>query len=150
MKLQTRLFGEISYSENEVVYFPQGLPSFEEDRHFLLLPIEGSDGELLCLQGVDTPTLSFILMNPFSLMSSYQPQLQQKDRSLLQVKSDHDLCFFVLCAMRRPIGESTLNFKCPIAYNPDEHLACQVILESDDYHMHHSLKEFSAEGEGKC
>ena len=147
MELNTRLFGKIEYMAEDIISFPNGIPSFEEEHEFLLLPIEGGEGALLCLQSVATPTLSFILMNPFSLDRSYAPVLRDAERKILQVERDQDLCFHVLCAMKRPLSDSTINMKCPIAVNPDERIALQVILDTDDYHMRHPLSQFITDKE---
>lgn len=147
MELNTRLFGKIEYEAEDVISFPNGIPSFEEEHEFLLLPIEGGDGALLCLQSVATPTLSFILMNPFSLDRSYAPVLRDAERKILQVERDQELCFHVLCAMKRPLSDSTINMKCPIAVNPDQRIALQVILDTDDYHMRHPLSQFISDKE---
>ena len=151
MNLQTRFFGVITYEEDDIITFPCGLPSFEDEHSFLLLPIEEIDSNLLCLQSIATPALSFILMNPFSLDPSYAPTLSQGERKLLEVGRDEDLCFYVLCAMKRPVSESTVNMKCPIALNPDIQTAYQIILETDSYHMRHPLSEFShSEEDASC
>lgn len=143
MELNTRLFGRISYEPEDVIAFPGGIPSFEEEHEFLLLPVEGSDGVLFGLQSVATPTLSFMLMNPFALDPSYAPLLREGERRLLQVQSDQELCFYVLCAMKRPLSSSTVNMKSPIALNPDQRIATQVILDTEQYHMRHPLSEFT-------
>ena len=145
-QLQTRLFGPVTYAAADVLHFPAGLPSFEDEREFLLLPIEGSDA-LLCLQSIATPALAFIVMNPFTLSPDYAPVLRPGERQTLAVTRDQDLCFYVLCAMKRPVEDSTVNLKCPIALNPDTRTAMQVILETDHYHMHHPLSSFSREKE---
>ena len=151
MKLHTRLFGEIDYADEDIIHFPQGLPSFEDEHQFLILPIEGSNETLLCLQSVSTPVLSFIMMNPFSLTPDYAPFLKSNERDLLGVEKDTDLCFYVLCAMKRPVSSSTVNLQCPIALNPDKNIACQVIMDTDAYHMRHLLSEFShSEEDSSC
>ena len=143
MELTTRLFGTVTYEQDDVITFPKGIPSFETEREFLLLPLDGSEGGLFCLQSIATPVLSFILMDPFSLDPSYTPRLQPCERMELGVAQDEDLCYFVLCAMKRPISQSTVNLRCPIVINPDLGLGCQVILETDAYHMHYPLEEFA-------
>lgn len=151
MKLQTRLFGTVDYEAEDVITFPNGLPSFEEERSFLILPIEGSEGQLLCLQSTATPALSFVMMNPFSLCPGYAPELSPAERQALKAERDQDLCFYVLCAMKRPVSDSTVNMKCPIALNPDHRLACQVILETDEFQMRHPLSEFfQGKGDASC
>ncbi|MFQ7450337.1 MAG: flagellar assembly protein FliW [Flavonifractor plautii] len=88
------------------------------------------------------PSLAFIAMNPFSLHPSYQPLLSSEELREMEVKDSHALCYYVLCVVREPVQESTLNFKCPVVVNPDSRRAIQVILESDAYHMRHRLAEF--------
>ena len=69
----------------------------------------------------------------------------------LGVERSEELCFYALCVVRSPVGESTVNLRCPVAVNEHTGKAMQVILESGDYHMRHLLSEFSAgKGEGPC
>ena len=142
MKFETKYFGTVEVPPDEVITFPNGLFGFEEERSFLLLPFAGSDGNMLCLQSAATPSLAFIAMNPFSLHPSYQPLLSSEELREMEVKDSHALCYYVLCVVREPVQESTLNFKCPVVVNPDSRRAIQVILESDAYHMRHRLAEF--------
>lgn len=148
MKLNTRLFGSVEYAQTDLIHFPGGLPSFENEHDFLLLPIEGGEDNLFCLQSIMTPALSFILMNPFSLDPAYAPKLQKSELEQLHVSRDQDLCFYVLCAMKRPVDTSTVNMKCPIAINPDDQIAMQVILEQEELQMRHSLSQFASKKEG--
>lgn len=151
LELQTRIFGTVHYEEEDVITFPQGIPSFEEERSFLILPIQGSSGEMFCLQSIATPALTFILVDPFFLLADYSPALRPSELKDLGVKKSEELCYYVLCAMKRPVSTSTVNLKCPIALNPALRRACQVILESDAYHMRHPLSEFShSEEDAPC
>ena len=79
MKLDTKYFGPVEYSATDVLSFPQGLFSFEDERQFLLLPFHGSEGTMLCLQSVKTPALAFVAMNPFALLPSYAPELRPEE-----------------------------------------------------------------------
>jgi flagellar assembly factor FliW len=49
--------------------------------------------------------------------------------------------------VKKPVAESTVNLRCPVAVEPHTRRARQVILEGDRYHMRHPLAEFR-EGEG--
>ena len=92
-----------------------------------------------------------LLMNPFALKPDYAPELSEEELYLMGVEDSHDLCYYVLCAVREPVGESTVNLKCPVVVNDRLKRAVQVILESDSYHMRHRLAEFRSEEAGpKC
>ncbi len=147
MKLQTKYFGEVECEEGDILTFPSGLFGFEEEHRFLLLPFEGSAGTLLCFQSVDTPALAFVAMDPFALQADYAPALQPNELEELGVKEDHELGYYVLCVVKKPVSDSTVNLKCPVAINPDTRVARQVILETDAYEMRHPLSQFKR-GEG--
>lgn len=142
MKLQTKYFGEISYEEGDIITFPSGLFGFEEEHGFLLLPFEGSASTLLCFQSVATPALAFVVMDPFALRPDYAPELQPGELKSLGVESSQELGFYVLCVVKKPVSDSTVNLKCPVAIHPETRIARQVILETDAYEMRHPLSEF--------
>ena len=143
MQLQTKYFGPVSYEQEDVLNFPEGLFAFEEEKHYLLLPFEGSDGAMLCLQSVDTPALAFVVMNPYSLKPDYNPHLSPEELGLLGASDTSALYVYTLCAVKSPVSASTVNLRCPVVINADSHKAVQVILDSGDYHMRHLLSEFS-------
>lgn len=145
MKLRSKYFHDIDYEQEDIIHFPNGLFGFEEEHEFLLLPFAGSDGTLLSLQSVQTPALAFVVMNPFALRPDYAPELTEEELRLLHVERSQELCFYALCVVREPVGDSTLNLKCPLALNIDRREAIQVILETEDYHMRHRLADLSSE-----
>ena len=149
MRLQTKYFGEIDCPEEEVLRFPEGLFGFEEEKAFCLLPFEGGGGSLLCFQSSVTPGLAFVAMNPFCLKPDYAPKLAPGELKALGVDRSEDLCFYALCVVREPVGESTVNLRCPVALNDRTREAVQVILETEQYLMHHPLTEFERGGEAQ-
>jgi flagellar assembly factor FliW len=151
VKLSTKYFGEIDFNEQAVLTFPKGLFAFEQEKKYLLLPFAGSGGTLLCLQSADTPELAFVVMNPFSLDNSYAPVLQPEELKFLEGEDSREFCYYVLCVVKNPICESTVNLKCPVAINDRTNKAMQVILDGDEYGMRHLLSEFNKSGdEGPC
>ena len=150
MKLQSKYFGEIEYLDEDVISFPVGLFGFEEEHQFLLLPFEGSAGTLLCFQSIKTPALAFVAMDPFALMPDYTPVLQPNELKDLGVSDSQELGFYVLCVVKTPVADSTVNLKCPVAINPDTRVARQVILEAEAYEMRHPLNQFGSREGAPC
>ena len=147
MKAETKYFGEIEFSEEEPLTFPKGLFGFEDEKRFLLLPFEGN-GTLYSLQSLSTPQLAFVLMDPFSL-TPYAPVLEEEELAELGVKDSQELYYFVMCVVKSPVAESTVNLKCPVAINPDTRVAMQVILEDGAYEMRHRLGSFEQRKDGE-
>ena len=79
------------------------------------------------------------------------PELTADELAELGVDDSHQLCYYVMCVVKSPVANSTLNLKCPVVINDETLQAMQVILENDDYGMRHLLSEFAAaEGAEKC
>lgn len=150
MQLNTKYFGTIDYHPEDILTFPNGLFGFEGETRFLLLPFAGSDGNMLCLQSMQHASLAFVLMNPFSLKPDYAPVLTAEELHLMKAEHSKELCYYVMCVVREPVKDSTINLRCPVAINPDMHLGIQVILETDAYHMRHPLEEFHHEEVAQC
>ena len=150
MKLQTKYFGQIDYEAGDVVTFSVGPFGFEEEREFLLLPFDGSAGSLLCFQSVHTPGLAFVAMDPFSLLPGYAPVLQPQELKELGVTDSQELGFYVLCVVKKPVSDSTVNLKCPVAIHPETRKARQVILEDEAYEMRHPLAQVGTEEGTSC
>lgn len=148
MELETKYFGPIRCSEESVLNFADGLFGFEDEKEFLLIPFEESDGSMLCFQSVKTPALAFVAMNPFFLWKEYTPVLTQKELVGMEVACSEDLCYYTLCVVRDPLAKSTVNFKCPVVINDVTRQARQVIL--DQYEMRHLLSDFAGKEEESC
>ncbi len=150
MKLQTKYFGLIDCEEEEAIQFPDGIPGFQEEKRFMLLPFADSNNTMLCLQSVDTPMLAFVVLDPFALLPTYRPDLQPDELKRFDVQSEEQLYFYVLCTTRTPISSSTVNLRCPIVINPNTLIARQVFLDTDEYEMRHLLSSFDNDGGKPC
>ena len=149
MKTNTKYFGEIDYTKDELLTFDKGLFGFEDEKEYLLLPFS-AEGTMFSLQSVKTPDLAFTLMHPFSLEPEYAPVLSDDDLKALKAEKSEDLYYYVLCTVKQPVGESTINMKCPLAINPDTRHGLQTILEDEAWDMRHKLVEFEERRSKKC
>ena len=151
MKTNTKYFGEIGYEEEEILTFPKGIFGFEDETRFLLLPFAGGNNNLLSLQSLATPPLAFVVLDPFSLDPSYTPVLQAEELRQMEVSDSQNLYYYVMCVVKDPVGDSTVNLRCPVVINGDTCKAMQVILEDETYQMRHLLSEFGrSEEESSC
>ena len=148
MTTQTKYFGELEYTEEEIITFPKGLYGFEDENSFLLLPFS-KDNTLFSLQSLKTPSLSFVLVDPFSVKPDYAPVLQVGELKELGVEDSRELFVYALCAVKEPVGNSTLNLCCPVVIN-DNRRAMQVILEDSPYGMRHLLSDVERQEAGSC
>lgn len=141
MELETKYFGAVRCEAESVLHFPDGLFGFEEEKEFILIPFEGGNEALLCFQSVATATLAFVVINPFFVNAGYAPVLGEKELEAMGVAASEDLSYYTMCVVKEPLGDSTVNLKCPVVINDQTRTARQVIL--DQYDMRSLLSEFS-------
>lgn len=147
MNISTKYFDDVSISEQDIIYFKEGIFGFEGFKKYIIIEFESGSDNLLCLQSIDDEELAFVLMNPFNLMSEYKPQLSDSDIEDLAIDENTEgVLYYVICVVKDSISESTVNMKCPIVINPKSKMAKQIILDSEEYNFKHELKQFT-EGE---
>ena len=112
MKINNKYFGEIAYTAQETIYFPEGLFGFEEQKEFLPIPF-----------------------------ADYDPKISEADRSAIGSPADEDISYYVIGVIREELSDSTVNLKAPIAVNFHTRDARQIILEDPAYTFRHSLGE---------
>ncbi len=142
MKLQTKFFGEIDYEQSQIISFPAGIPGFPEEKEFVLLPFAGSETAMLCLQSTAVAQLAFVVLDPFCFSDDYTPVLQESELRQLGVENAQELYYYVLCNLRKPVSDSTVNLRCPLAINPNTLVGRQIIMDTDEYDMRYPLSGF--------
>ena len=140
MKIDTKYYGEIDYTKDKLVVFPDGLFGFSQYHDYLPLSMEEDDSSLLILQSVDEPYVAFFLIDAAALFPSYSPVLLPEELSFLEVNSSDELSYYVICAVKKDYLDGTVNLKCPLAINPDTRKGIQVILSNADYDYRHTLR----------
>lgn len=144
MLMKTKYFGEMTFSENDIFTFDNGIFGFENNKKFALMNFEDGTDAMVCLQSVEDENLAFVLMNPFFLMSDYQPELRAQDIRSLEIDKDtKGVLYYVVCVVQENMVESTVNLRCPVVINPETKKAVQVILENNSYAFKHPLYKFN-------
>ncbi|MBE6094622.1 MAG: flagellar assembly protein FliW [Schwartzia succinivorans] len=146
-KINTLRFGELEIEEDKIVQFDEGIPAFEDEHEFVLLPYE-SDSPYTFLQSVKSPELAFMMGVPFVFFPDYEFQLEDEIAQKLGIKTPEDILIYTLITI--PGGEiknMTANLVAPIVISKRTFLAKQVVLEKSKYTTKHRL--FKEEKEEK-
>lgn len=144
MEINTKYFGPMPYTEDEVITFRNGIFGFEENRQFILIRFVDEIGGLLCLQNIEDEQLAFVVMNPFCFMPEYKPVLAAADLKALKAEASEELLFYNICVLDEDMAKSTVNLRCPLVVNGDTQQAMQVILEDSQYGFKQPFHEFAA------
>jgi flagellar assembly factor FliW len=135
MQIQTKFFGVIDLAEDKIIEFEQGLVGFDTQKKFTLIyDIEDKeDTRITWLQSVDMPELAIPLMNPFSILPSYNPMVQDDWLQVLGQISEKDLILFVTLTVPKDVKDTSVNLKAPILVNTTTKKGCQLILDNPEY-----------------
>ncbi|HHZ19609.1 MAG TPA: flagellar assembly protein FliW [Firmicutes bacterium] len=131
MDIQTKFYGSVSFQENELINFPEGLPGFEDCHRFLLLQPEGS--VFRCLQSVDNPAVAFVTVSPHLFYPEYSIDLPEESVQALGLKSPEDAVVLGIATIREKLEDSTINLQAPIVINKESRLGRQEILPDSGY-----------------
>ena len=138
-KINTLRFGELEIEEDKIVQFDDGIPAFEDEHEFVILPYD-SDSPYVFLQSVKTPELAFMMAMPFVFFPDYEFQLDDVITKRLGIRTAEDVLIYVLITI--PAGEfkdMTANLVAPVVISRRTFLAKQVVLEKSKYTTKHRL-----------
>lgn len=138
-KKMTTRFGEVEYTPDNLLVFPEGLIGLPTLHSFVVMP-STKEGPLFWIQSVDDPAMAFILTDPTNFFLDYLVVPDAKEMQALGITSaadSHALSIVTVSEQR----EITLNLAAPILYSPKTNKAIQVILEDSPYTTKTKLPE---------
>lgn len=147
MNIKTRDFGNISLKEDDLINFIEGMYGFENYKKYIILK-DNPEDDIMYLQSVDKDDLSFVLIDPYSIIPSYTPNVNKEDLTELNVTDETELKFLVIAIIKEKLQDSVVNLKSPIAINPELKVAKQVILENVEYPLRYPI--FKNEEDVRC
>jgi flagellar assembly factor FliW len=112
----------------DVIQLPLGLLGFERIKEYVW---EESEDELpfRWLRAVQDPTLTFLVVSPFEVLSEYEPDVSEEDVSFLGLNMPMDALVLSIVTLR-PGGRATANLKGPIILNRFTRRGKQVVLSN--------------------
>ncbi len=147
-KVSTSRFGEIEVDEKKIVHFKDGIPAFEDEHEFIILPYE-EDSPYYFMQSINSPDLAFLLTIPFLFFPEYSFEVDDATMKELEIVN-HDNVFYysMITIPNGSIRYMTANLLAPIVLNSDNMQAKQVVLEKSNYTTKHRLFPEPAKKEG--
>ena len=146
-KITTTRFGEIEEDESKIVHFAAGLPAFEDEHEFIIIPYD-EESPYVFLQSVTTPDLAFLMAIPFIFFPDYEFRLEDDVLESLALERQEDLLLYTLLTIPgKDIREMTANLLAPIVINSRTNEGRQIVLDKSSYRTKHKL--FSKKTEDK-
>ena len=145
MKIKTAYFGELTIDPSEILHFAHGIPGFEEEDQFILLPFE-ENSIFKILQSTKTEQLAFIITSPYTVVSDYTFDIDEATVKALNIQHENEVAVFAILSLKDTLANSTINLKAPIVLNTTNKKAKQVILDKENYAIRHQLNLESVKG----
>jgi flagellar assembly factor FliW len=130
MILSTRDFGEVEIFEENIIDFPEGVFSFENNTAFTILSPFGEDQYPMWLQSTQNGNLCFIVYDPFELVLDYEPDEDQLSREL-DIGEETNVLFLAIAVIPEDHKKTFVNLKSPVVINLDTKTGKQIVLDAD-------------------
>lgn len=130
--------GTENIAKSDIIHFPEGIPGFEDIKDYVLFADEDVPF-IMTLQSTATEHPSFVVVDPYCVLTDYKPKLSEADKIFFDVTDTQSLKFLLMAILPDNIKDSAINLKSPIAIHPEKNSAKQVILENCDYPIRYHL-----------
>ena len=138
-KIDTLRFGAIAIDEGKIVRFAAGIPAFEDEHEFVIIPYD-EESPYVFLQSVATPELAFLMTNPFLFFPDYAFELDDASQEELGIKEQADLELYVILTLPNgSVPDMTANLMAPVVVGASAMRGKQIVLEKSRYTTKHRL-----------
>ncbi len=138
-KVNTDRFGEIEIDEKRIVYFKEGIPAFEDEHEFVILPYD-EESPYYFMQSLNRSDLAFLLTIPEIFFPDYSVELDDATVEELQIKDTEKIIVYTIITI--PNGSvrlMTTNLLAPIIFNIENMSAKQIVMDKSNYTTKHRL-----------
>ena len=140
MKIGTKYFGNIEIGEEKIIHFENGLLGFEDYKYYTILYDNEKEKSFFSwLQSTEESSLAFPIVNPFNVVESYNPQINDDMLESIGGISDEDTVVFLMATIPEDVKQASVNMKAPLIINASSRKGVQVIAEGQEYEIKHKL-----------
>ncbi|ADQ41176.1 protein of unknown function DUF180 [Caldicellulosiruptor acetigenus I77R1B] len=139
--VQSRVFGELEVSEENIIFFEEGIPAFENLKKFVI--IKEDESPFHWLQSIEDKDIAFVIINPFEIKPDYEFDLPDEVVSKLEIDSPQDVAVFCIVVIPEDVKQTRVNLKAPIIINVNKRKGMQYLLDDERYPLRYYLFENS-------
>lgn len=140
MEINSKLFGTIEYTDENIIRFEEGLIGIDDKTNFIL--VEKDDFKPFSyLQSVDDGSFVLIVINPLMVEPDFKYSIYHDDLDAVGISGSNadDFSLMAIVIFSNKLEDITVNLKAPILINIHSKQAKQVILQNDDYGVEEPL-----------
>jgi len=138
-KIHTLRFGDIEVEEEKIVHFKDGIPAFEDEHEFVIVPYD-EDSPYYFMQSLKSPELAFLITTPFIFFPDYFMEIDDESLKELDIKEQEDVMLYSLITIPNgSVRYMTANLLAPVVLNQKNMQAKQIVMEKTRYTTKHRL-----------
>lgn len=138
MVLTSKIYGDVEYSENNIITFEKGILGFEELKKYALIKLMDYEPFYL-LQSIEDESIGFIVLSPFDFYREYEFDLDENNLKRLKIENEGEVNVFAIVTLDSDPNKITTNLKAPIIINISNNLGEQIVLNRDQYKIKQPL-----------
>lgn len=129
MLIDTDRFGTFDTKDSKLIEFPQGLPGFEDLRHFIILEV-GQTKPIYWLQSTENKFIALPVILTFEILDDYYIDIRDNELDELNIESQNDLLILNVLVIPEQIEKMTVNLAAPIVINAVRGIGKQIIIDA--------------------
>lgn len=143
MIINSLRFGELEVPENKIITMVKPVLGFEHLTKFCLIELDEMR-PFVCLQAIDDPATTFIVVNPAIFCPDYRIEVNPKEIADLQINKLEAVETYVVATIPSNPAEVSINLQGPILINTENRLGRQLVLVNSRYDVTHRLLDEAA------
>jgi flagellar assembly factor FliW len=131
-QIETSRFGTLTYNEEDLLFFPRGIPGFSTLLHWVVSGEE--ENPVKWLQSVDDSQVALPITAPHLVFPDYNAVITKDELEELEnPATEHLIILVVLTIPPEKPWDMTANLRAPIVINTVNRRGKQILLNEEDY-----------------
>jgi flagellar assembly factor FliW len=138
MKYMSKVHGEITYEDKDIITFKKGVLGFDQLRKFFLVDLKDTEPFKL-LHSLEDEEVGFIVISPYEFFDDYEINLNNEAINNLNIQSSQEVMILTTITLNSDIKKITTNLQGPIIINISNNLGEQIIVDNSKYKVKEPL-----------
>ncbi|AGF58331.1 flagellar assembly factor FliW [Clostridium saccharoperbutylacetonicum] len=138
MKYMSKVHGEITYEDKDIITFKKGVLGFDQLRKFFLVDLKDTEPFKL-LHSLEDEEIGFIVTSPYEFFDDYEINLNNEAINNLNIQSSQEVMILTTITLNSDIKKITTNLQGPIIINISNNLGEQIIVDNSKYKVKEPL-----------
>ncbi|AQR97025.1 flagellar assembly protein FliW [Clostridium saccharoperbutylacetonicum] len=138
MKYMSKVHGEITYEDKDIITFKKGVLGFDQLRKFFLVDLKDTEPFKL-LHSLENEEVGFIVTSPYEFFDNYEINLNNEAINNLNIQSSQEVMILTTITLNSDIKKITTNLQGPIIINISNNLGEQIIVDNSKYKVKEPL-----------